>query len=399
MVAVSKLGIALFAWFAEGTKLGDVGSVRAAHRAHAEMRHQALLSTFFAKTDPLDEASKRLVADAPAQARAKEFLTSMTDLPEEVKQAVMAKGAQIKESKRISMVTDSTWLIDLDPPLVQGDKHFARAVVSILGSQMVDYPFSFWTNTSLVMKAMELAKTAGIPVPEILAEGQIQTEIGSLGFLVQQYVPSGSSSANAKPDDDEDMRIRLSARLDQKLDSVDFASMDTAPLPRFDTELDIFHYLQTFVPSEFAMLHKSLDRIVGKVTEEEKESQKENTSPHKLHLKHPGLDGNILMSKNPHTKQWSVDAVVDWDSASIRGSSLFKPTKMNGPVVAVMFSQVAKGAYLAHCYVNGCMPICNLEKQVELYNEHAQKLVRLHELPSFQPWSALVEIARENLKD
>lgn len=321
------------------------------------------------------------VSDAPLCARIGDALEkNIQGMPSEIVEALAAKGATCVERKHLKTSFHSTWLFDLEPPLLHEGKPHHRVIVQVIGIELGDKDiFGFDTCARTLTRASELAAQAGVRVPLIFASGSMAAgDLGHLDFVIEEFVTTQTV-------EDEVLApggCWHAARQDveQKLQNLSLADVDTTPLPRFNTFQEYFGYLQGLVPSKCESLQRSLQRFVDQC-----ELESVSWTPSLVHQDING--GNLLCSPVEGSDKWALDALIDWESAVVCDWRMLG--REEPFAIAAQFGAVVKGAHLAERYVNGSLPRCELDALVENYARAAKKLQQKNVL-TFEPWRDLV---------
>ncbi|CAK9014619.1 unnamed protein product [Durusdinium trenchii] len=291
----------------------------------------------------LDAESKALCRSAPEHARIDHILEKcIHELPVEIIVEFSQRGSVMTSSKRLKSSFHSTWLVEISP-LIQDGKSYDRVIVQILGSQVGDQPLSVHISCKQIVKAMDIARRAGVRVPDVLFTGSCDTYIGPLEFIVQEYISTQTVEDVVKAPAREWNRIER--EVVGKLQEIDNFVQG---LPRKKSE-------------PLALLHQDINC------------------------------GNLLTSEvDKVSNSWRLDAVIDWESAVIApGELLCRPLEDHWRI-AMAFGQVAKGAWLAGCLAEKALPRCDLEALVENYTRAAKKLEKRKHV-RFEKWSSLVQ--------
>ncbi|CAJ1379833.1 unnamed protein product [Effrenium voratum] len=330
----------------------------------------------------LDASSKELCRSAPPHARIGEVLERcIVDLPLEVVAEFAKQGSVVASCKCLKTSFHSTWLVEVSPPVTQEGKSYAKVIVQIVGSQVGDQPLSFHISGNQIVKAMRLARRAGVRVPDILFTGCCETTIGVLDFVAQEFITTETveDKVNAPREDWN----RIAQGVASKLSEHPIPPDDASPLHYFDSLEQFMQKMGDAVPGACAFIRQEMDRFVRGHS---------RSSPSQPTLLHQDVNsGNLLAS--PSAQGWQLDAIIDWESAVAAPAELSRRPLQEQWKVAMDFGNLAKGAWLAARMSEGTLPRCDLEALVENYAEAAQSLERRNFGP-FGPWSDLVQKCR-----
>ncbi|CAK9022107.1 unnamed protein product [Durusdinium trenchii] len=328
----------------------------------------------------LDAESKALCRSAPEHARIDHILEKcIHELPVEIIVKFSQRGSVMTSSKRLKSSFHSTWLVEISP-LIQDGKSYDRVIVQILGSQVGDQPLSVHISCKQIVKAMDIARRAGVRVPDVLFTGSCDTYIGPLEFIVQEYISTQTVEDVVKAPAREWNRIER--EVVGKLQAFGLGE-DATPMQSFESLHQYLMYFRNLVPTSLISIREEIDNFVQGLPRKKSEP---------LALLHQDINcGNLLTSEvDKVSNSWRLDAVIDWESAVIApGELLCRPLEDHWRI-AMAFGQVAKGAWLAGCLAEKALPRCDLEALVENYTRAAKKLEKRKHV-RFEKWSSLVQ--------
>eukprot|EP00931_Biecheleriopsis_adriatica_P117961 TRINITY_DN93433_c0_g1_i1.p1 TRINITY_DN93433_c0_g1~~TRINITY_DN93433_c0_g1_i1.p1 ORF type:complete len:495 (-),score=93.61 TRINITY_DN93433_c0_g1_i1:99-1562(-) len=329
----------------------------------------------------LDPESQALCQSAPLHARVFEALDRcVTKLPDEVHASLVSMGACVTRAKHLKTSAHSTWLVDLEPPLRQDGKTHSQVIVQVIGAEIGDRPLSLNISMDMIVRAMELARLTGVRVPDTLSTGYFDTEIGKLGFIAQEFVQTQTVEDEVIAPRQE--WLRLGSDVVAKLRSL---PPDADPTPLVScTTLELYlRWLRSRVPAALEQIHKVLDDFASDLP-----SSLGTLPPMLIHQDING--GNLLASQEAGSDRWTLDAVIDWESAIVGDPRLRGDGGEEPWGTAELLGSLTKGAYLAGRMADGALPRCDLEALVENYTRAAQKLATKG-LLSYQTWASLVQ--------
>lgn len=295
---------------------------------------------------------------------------------------MISRGARITNRKHLKTSFHSTWLVDLDPPIVEDDGHaFSRAIVQVVGTSLGDQPLSTSVSLSALLRAMELAVAAGVRVPRIFGSADFESEIGTLEFVVQEFIETQTVEDKVIAPG-ADWR-RIEEEVVNRLKSLPLKNVDTSPMQRYETLQDWLNKIRSLLPMALTDVREAIDRFESGLP------ALDNRDPVLIHQDING--GNLLASSRGAS--WELDAIIDWESAVVCDQRLY--TEQSEPwSTARLLGNFAKGAHLAELAALNSLPRCELEALVENYVESAQELAKRGFLP-YQPWSSLVERCKQ----
>lgn len=320
-----------------------------------------------------------------------------SSLPQEVEALLSARGAQVSSSRLLKTSFHATFCVHMDPPLPHGGTSFAKAIVQVLGAELGDKAIFGHLQASTLVRAMELASSAGVRVPKVFATGRCASLLGPLDFVVEEFVDTQTVEDEVQaPSTDWD---RLVYELQSKLLRHMLAEVDVSPLPHFKSLNTQLQWLMTWVPPWDDSLIQSLDRFAQGVAT----APPQGLDPVLVHQDLNG--GNVLCSELPSgierpwveymgvwsEPRWGLDAVIDWESAAVadpRSLSAEEPWP-----TARALALVAKGSRLAEHAVRGTLPRCELRELIEGYDRAATELDE-QGLLHYETWATRVKRAR-----
>merc|ERR1712217_473141 len=106
--------------------------------------------------------------------------------------------------------------------------------------------------------------------------------------------------------------------------------------------------------------------------------------------------GNLLCSQRTPDTEWSLDGIIDWESAavadprSLSGSEPWRTTRS--------LALVTKGVLLAEAFVRGTLPRCELHQLLEGYDRASRQLDEDGWL-KYEAWALRVERCRTEVGD
>lgn len=327
---------------------------------------------------------KRLPPKANIGRSLDEFIPT---LPIEVEEAVKSQGANVTGARHLKTSFHKTFLVELSPPLTHSEKSHSLVIVQVLGVELGDKAVFGNLQVATLVRAHELARLAGVCVPAIFATGVCNTALGSLDFIVEEYVVTETVEDKVCAPSAEWGRIRR--EVVDKLKSFSLAGVDTSPLPRYDSCQFYIKQLMQLVPVWDEVLVKALECLCEKAVETE-----EASVPVLLHQ--DINDGNLLCSKASERDSWKLDALIDWESAAVVDSKCYDNDDLWA--TAETFATVVKGAHLAERLAQDTLPRCELEELIENYQGAAQRLDKAGLLP-FETWASKVSRSRESLSN
>lgn len=326
----------------------------------------------------LDPETKALCRSAPDHARIGSSLEQcVQDLPMDVIVEFTQRGTSVASAKRLKSSFHSTWLVEVSPGMIQDGKSYDRVIIQILGSQVGDQPLSLHISGNQIVKAMHLARRAGVRVPDVLFTGSCGTQLGTLDFIVQEYILTQTVEDVVKAPREEWHRIE--GEVTTKLKAQRIGREDAAPVLVFESLAEYLAWFQNLVPPALRFIGEAIDQFARGV-------EHRPTSPALLHQ---DINcGNLLTSAV--SQAWQLDAVIDWESAVVAPSDLLCRPREDKWRIAMDFGELAKGAWLAGCMADKTLPRCDLEALVENYTRAAKKL-ETRRLVRYQSWASLVE--------
>lgn len=306
-------------------------------------------------------------------------------LPSDVEAVFLSLGATVTSARHLKTSFHKTFLAELDPPLVHEEQSYNQAIVQVIGVQLGDKGVFGDLQVATLVRAHEIAKTAGVRVPAVFATGAFDTALGSLEFIVEEYVATQTIEDRVSAPRDEWHRIRK--EVVDKLKGFSLAGVDTSPLPRFETCEMYINQLLQLVPTWDEPLRNALESLAARAMVAD-----ELATPVLLHQDING--GNLLCSKVPDGDAWKLDALIDWESAAVVGSRCFDGDDLWR--AAQTFAQVVKGVHLAEKFVQDALPRCELGELLENYEGAARRLEKEHSLP-FETFASKVAKCRAAL--
>eukprot|EP00930_Biecheleria_cincta_P028202 TRINITY_DN19671_c0_g2_i1.p1 TRINITY_DN19671_c0_g2~~TRINITY_DN19671_c0_g2_i1.p1 ORF type:complete len:490 (-),score=73.79 TRINITY_DN19671_c0_g2_i1:104-1573(-) len=327
----------------------------------------------------IDPASEAIIRSAPAEARIGGSLDRcIPSLPPMVDAVLMSKGARMTNAKHLKTSFHSTWLVDLEPPIVEDDGQvFSRAIVQVVGTAIGDRPLSMDVSLDVLVRAMELAVRAGVRVPRIFGSADFDSDVGVLGILIQEFIETQTVEDKVTAPG-ADWR-RIEREVVNKLRSLPLNTVDTSPLQRYESMQDWLTHIRSLLPTALTDFREAIDRFESGLP------ALDSCDPVLIHQDING--GNLLASQRG--LGWELDAIIDWESAIVCDPRLFN--ERDEPwCTARLFGNLAKGAHLAELAALSALPRCELGALVGNYVESAQELAKRGALP-YQPWSSLVE--------
>ena len=332
---------------------------------------------------------------------------------------------QIAQAQRLKWSCNETWLLELDgdlplcPDSTARSRDARRAVVQIAGAQLHDKPiFRIDPTTStaqVICLSIELARAAGVPVPDIHGTGTISsrgTFKCELPFVVFGFVPSstvdddlligaeqycnGTTEGSHAPG--EQAREIYEQQVFAPLkDAPPQSAADTAPVCRFESTQQFVKYLRQCSHGEHVVgedVIAALDQI-----EMCHQSELADDSETAILVHQDGHELNILCSRQAGTdgRTWALDAVIDWESSAIVDHRLAYSN--DAPWSALRdCGQVVKGRWLAAAVVqamaNGdwsSIPRCDLNTLSGEHDRSSKRLVRKGLLRTHVPWFQVFE--------
>lgn len=338
----------------------------------------------------LDAETARLAKSAPLKAHISQALDkSFPGLPDEATSLLRSLGAGVASSRPLKTSFHKTFLVQLDPPLVHEHKNYASAIVQVIGVELGDKEvFGLELRAATLVRAHELAALAGMRVPAVFATGQCESAVGTMEFIVEEFVATQTVEDEVIAPNKDWRRIRQDDVV-AKLKSWPLTDVDTSPLPRYDSCESYIDWLLELVPASDEALSKALSCV-----REQAVAQADTAGPAVL-LHQDINDGNMLCSKAPDGDEWQLDALIDWESAAVVDARCYANTDLWALVGT--FAIVVKGAYLAERFVQQTLPRCELEELLEGYQGAARRLEKNSLLP-FETWATRVGRCREALR-
>lgn len=335
-------------------------------------------------SDGLDAETAQLMKAAPLHARIAEALDKFIQgLPDEIIAVLNSLGASVTSSRHLKTSFHKTFLVELDPPLVHEQQSHAKVIVQILGVEMGDkHVFGDVLQAATLKRAHELAALAGVRVPAVFATGRCESGIGSLEFIVEEFVLTQTVEDKVRAPRKEWARIHQ--EVVAKLKGFSLAGMETSPLPRYDTCQSYIEWLSQKVPASDEALAGALARV------REMAMEAGDAAPVLLHQ--DINDGNLLCSKCSDGDGWKLDALIDWESAAVVDARCYDAlyARKNELWATVqMFATVVKCSHLAERFAQEKLPRCELAELLEGYEEAARRLEKQGLLP-FETWAARV---------
>jgi len=313
---------------------------------------------------------------------------SFPGLPDEAALLLRSLGAGVASSRHLKTSFHKTFLVQLDPPLVHELKSYASTIVQVLGVELGDKEvFGLELRAATLVRAHELAAMAGVRVPAVFATGQCESAVGTMEFIVEEFVATQTVEDKVIAPDKDWKNIRQD--LVAKLKSWPLTDVDTLPLPRYDSCESYIDWLLQLVPASDEALSKALCGV-----REQAVATPDAAGPAVL-LHQDINDGNMLCSKAPDGDEWQLDALIDWESVAVVDARCYANTDLWAMVGT--FAIVVKGSYLAECFVQQTLPRCELEELLEGYEGAARRL-DINSLLHFETWATRVGRCREALR-
>ena len=286
-----------------------------------------------------------------------------------------------------------------------------------MGAQLLDKPvFKIDLDVSVadtVVKALGLARTAGVPVPDIYGRGTI-SQRGAfqcrLPFLIFGFVPSttieddllvptkiycgeGAQAGSHAPN--KEVGRLYKDEVFGPLEAQGPLSVEaTAPVCRFETPQNFIDYLRECCREE-QVVGADVVAVLDRIEEVCKERLEEPCRPAVL-VHQDDHPFNILCSRSGDAGTWRLEAVIDWESAAIVDPRLAYGTEE--PWVSLRdCGHVAKGRWLAAAIVRAesdgdwsSVPRCDLSTLRGEHDAASKRLVRKGMLSCHQTWSSVL---------
>lgn len=334
----------------------------------------------------LDPETNELLLDTPLCGRIGEFMElHFRTLPQEVVAWFASRSAGVSTSRCLKHSFHTTFLVELNPRLrLAGKESVDAAIVQVIGCQLGDKALFGPMGAGTLVKAAELAASAGVRVPRIFGSGECGSHLGPLDFVVEEFIESETVEdvVRAPPEHWQ----RIAGRVRSALGTYALEGVDVSPLPTFDSLSTYLQWLMLLAPAWDDKLAAALVEF----TQEALLSAPPACGMQRLI--HQDINwGNLLCSQR-RGPSWDLDAVIDWESAAVTDPRLC--TADEPWQTARMFGLLVKGVDLASRFVNNTLPRCELEQLVQGYDSAARFLDCSCWLP-YQSWSVRVKRARE----
>lgn len=291
-------------------------------------------------------------------------------MPAEVEVALLSLGLEIKSCKLIKLSFHSTYLVE-----VSGGAR-TKVIVQLLGSQLGDKPL-FRVDRPIsaesIRKASELAREAGVRVPDILSTGTVD-KCGSLSdvpYVAYEFIETETVEDEVIAPGNELSRIIESIR--QSLKSRPLTDVDTEPIQRFDDVNAFIANLKNLATEAKAPeLLVALDKIAAETVD---------IVPQPVVLIHQDLnDGNTLCSRDAGgSGSWHLDAMIDWEGACVADPRLAWDRSEPWQTLRLLALAV-RGSWLKAVVEKGghamaSLPRCQMEELCEDDDDVKSKLV------------------------
>jgi len=332
-----------------------------------------------------DEKTEEIIETAPPEASIGQMLHHFTGLLyTKVEMYLRQQGAGVTSIKLLKISFHATFLADLNPALTRDGQAYSRVIVQVVGCELGDKELFGPVSAQNLLRASELAAQAGVRVPKIIAVSEIDTGmrgVKPLSFVVEEFIETQTVEDRVQAP--EEQWERNHHEVEQKLSALSLEGVDTEPLPRF-ASLDMWlQWLAAQVPIWDAPLLEALILFIEHV-------RGVPPSPRAPVLIHQDLNsGNLLLSKRG--EDWSLDAVIDWESAAIADPRLF--SRGEPWASARHFAGVVKGSMIADRLAAGTLPRCELQQLVEHHERAAQALEKSTWL-QYESWGMRAERGR-----
>lgn len=334
----------------------------------------------------LDEKIEAILEKAPAEASIGGMLNHFAgDLGMKVEAFLRFRGAGVSKVKLLKVSFHATFLAELHPPFSHEGVDYRKVIVQVTGAELGDKALFGPVSAQNLAKATEIAERAGVRVPKILHVGEIDPQrpgVRPLGFVVEEFIETQTVEDQVTAPREQWCRIADDVR--SKLGALSLDGVDTDPLPRFPNLDTWLQWLAAQVPSWDAPLLDALILFHEHV-------RGAPPSPRAPVLIHQDVNGGNLLCSRGASGEWALDALIDWESASVAD-----PRTLDGGEpwsTARAFALVVKGSLLADRLASDTLPRCELAELVENAERGAHVLDKGTWL-QYESWADRVERAR-----
>ncbi|CAE7216491.1 unnamed protein product [Symbiodinium pilosum] len=280
----------------------------------------------------LDPETKSLCRSAAPEGRIDVMLEKhVSQLPLDVVAEISKRGATISSAVRLKSSFHSTWLVEVEP-FLQDQKRHTRVIVQILGAEVGDHALSFVISAKQIDKAMQLARRAGLRVPDVILTGSCETEIGNLDFIVQEFIITQTVEDIVKAPRKEWHRMECEILTALKRAPI-VDPNDAAPMLYLNSLDKYLLWLRDLVPPKLTDIVKALDDFRRDCP---------SAGPSPAILMHQDINNGNLLASKVDEAQWKLDAVIDWETAAVGPSELAERPMQEQWRTALAFGDVVK---------------------------------------------------------
>lgn len=268
----------------------------------------------------------------------------------------------------------------------------SRAIVQVLGAELVDKPIFCADkplSAAVIEKAVDLARSAGVRVPVVLASGSVASRgrLERLGFVVHEFIRTDTVEDEVIAPDDQWHRIV--GGIKASLTKCSYDGVSTEPLGRFETHENFIDHLKQLageVPND------ELGAPLEQLRTEFRESGVAVASPTLLHQDLNG--GNVLCSAQ-HA-DWQLDALIDFESAVVGDSRLVYGGEPLWRALRA-FGHVVKGCWLAARIAQGRAPRCEALALAGNHDKARRFLAKSRGL-TFRKWHDVLQFCAHEVR-
>lgn len=284
-------------------------------------------------------------------------------------------------------------------------------IVQVLGAELGDKAIYRTLGVDEVLSsgtlaaAANVAAAAGVRVPAILATGTCTVpELGVLQFVVEEHIETQTVEDRHTAPRTQAAEIKKAVERQLRASPISGAVLRTLceskHMPCYATTRERLAAMEASIPLWDGALLSALRRFAadpavtvvldgaGSESVDGCSSGGGGGSDSDAVLLHQDLHfGNILISYDASSKQWHLDAVIDWESAAVADS---RSLQRSEPWMSLnAFALAIKGSFLADCYAKASLPRCELGELVENADQAAKQLDANGWLP-YVTWASKV---------
>ena len=235
--------------------------------------------------------------------------------------------------------------------------------------------------------AIKLARNLPDPLrtPELLLHGVINTrgDLSNVEWLLWEWIKTDTvENIVAAPNLDEIIEQNVMRKLSKPLRNLDPSILEDARqfLPQYESIESYVDYLKNELSPLITLPDSALGFNPGQsiliVKEMIKKAKCGKKSVGKVCLIHQDLNwGNVLCSQIQETKNWALDAVIDWESAALAPIEFLRDSSRPEQTL-FMFGMVLRNAWLASGFATdpSRLPSCDFMQLMENTTEWVEKL-------------------------